>query len=605
VNTRTGKVKIVRVIARLNIGGPAIHVINLTTGVDPNRFESILVTGTENPGEGSFLDLAVGRGIRPIVVPEIVGEATFKLRDVRALITLYRLIRREKAQIVHTHTAKAGFLGRLAARLAGVPVIIHTYHGYVLRGYYGSFTTSLLRRMERALARITDRIIAVSEQVKRDLVAYGVARDDQITVIPLGFDLAPFLDGAAHRGAFRRELGLEDGLRLVGIVGRLFPIKNHRLFLDAAVQVSGEDRTVRFVIVGDGILRREMEERAGRLGLADRVVFTGWRHDLPRIYPDLDVLVVSSKNEGTPVSAIEAMATGCPVVATRVGGLPDLIEDGETGCLVPSEDVSALAEGILRLLRDRERARRMGVAARASVCERFRATRLVSDIEGLYTELVARSRAPTGSWFRDAGSQFLKRAFDLLLSSIGLVLAAPVWAVIALAVKFHDGGPVFFAQDRWGQAGKRIRVLKFRTMIPDASAGGVSVQAVEHDPRITRVGWILRATALDELPQLLNIWKGEMSFVGPRALPINEQQGREQGDVPDEKIPGFHDRLQVRPGLTGIAQIFAPRDVPRRHKFRYDLFYVHRRSFWLDLRLIVLSFWITFRGAWERRGKKF
>jgi lipopolysaccharide/colanic/teichoic acid biosynthesis glycosyltransferase len=143
-------------------------------------------------------------------------------------------------------------------------------------------------------------------------------------------------------------------------------------------------------------------------------------------------------------------------------------------------------------------------------------------------------------------------------------------------------------------------------MIPNAASAGPSVQATEDDPRITRVGWVLRATALDELPQLLNIWKGEMSFVGPRALPINERQGREEsGDLPDEKIPGFRERLLVRPGLTGIAQIYAPRDVPRRHKFRYDLVYVRAQSFWLDLRLVCLSFWITFRGAWERRGKKF
>ena len=203
-------------------------------------------------------------------------------------------------------------------------------------------------------------------------------------------------------------------------------------------------------------------------------------------------------------------------------------------------------------------------------------------------------------------SEVLKRGFDLLLSGTGLILSAPVWGVIALAVKLHDGGPVFFPQERWGRHQSRFGVLKFRTMIPNAGAAPVSVQATEHDPRITPVGRILRATALDELPQLLNIWKGEMSFVGPRALPINERQGREEaGDVPDEKIPGFHERLQVRPGLTGIAQIFAPRDVPRRHKFRYDLLYIRRQSFLLDLRLIVLSFWITFRGAWERRGKKF
>jgi len=200
----------------------------------------------------------------------------------------------------------------------------------------------------------------------------------------------------------------------------------------------------------------------------------------------------------------------------------------------------------------------------------------------------------------------LKRSLDLLLSSVGLLLSAPLWAFAALAIKLEDRGPVFFLQDRWGKHQSRIRVLKFRTMIPNANPTGVTVQATSDDPRITRVGRLLRATAFDEIPQLLNIWKGEMSFVGPRLLPINERQNREKfGDVEDEKIPGFRERLLVRPGLTGIAQIYAPRDISRRHKFKYDLLYIRRQSFWLDLRLIFLSFWITFRGAWERQGSKF
>jgi lipopolysaccharide/colanic/teichoic acid biosynthesis glycosyltransferase/glycosyltransferase involved in cell wall biosynthesis len=600
------KVKIVRVIARLNVGGPAIHVINLTRGLDPARFDSTLVTGTENPGEGSMLDLALERGVRPVVIPEIVGQATLKPRDLKALIALYRLIRRERPQIVHTHAAKPGVLGRVAARLAGVPVVVHTFHGHILHGYYGPLMSWLLRRMERMLAHLSDRIIAVSEQVKQDLVRYGVAPPEKISVIPLGFDLRPFLDNAAHRGALHRELGLTNGARLVGIVGRIFPIKNHRLFLEAAAHVAAEDWSARFVVVGDGVLRPQMEARARSLGIAERVTFTGWRRDLHRIYPDLDVLVVSSRNEGTPVSAIEAMASGCPVVATRVGGLPDLIDDGETGHLVPSEDAPALAAAILRVLRDRDAARRMAEAACERVSERFRAERLIGDMERLYCELLAEKGILALERGAAPRSELLKRGFDLLLSSVGLVLSAPLWGVIALAVKLYDGGPVFFPQERWGRHQSRFGVLKFRTMIPDAGSAAVSVQATEDDPRITPVGRILRATALDELPQLFNIWRGEMSFVGPRALPINERQGREKSaDIPDEKIPGFHERLRVRPGLTGIAQIFAPRDVSRRHKFRYDLLYIRRQSFWLDIKLIFLSFWITFRGAWERRGRKF
>jgi lipopolysaccharide/colanic/teichoic acid biosynthesis glycosyltransferase len=206
----------------------------------------------------------------------------------------------------------------------------------------------------------------------------------------------------------------------------------------------------------------------------------------------------------------------------------------------------------------------------------------------------------------DPRHEILKRLLDLVLSSAGLILSAPLWAIAALAIKLEDRGPVFFPQERWGQHQSRIKVLKFRTMIPNANPTGVTVQATARDPRVTGVGRLLRATAFDEIPQLLNIWKGEMSFVGPRLLPINERQNREKfADVEDEKIPGFRERLMVRPGLTGIAQIYAPRDISRRHKFKYDVLYIRHHSFWLDIRLILLSFWITFRGAWERQGSKF
>jgi lipopolysaccharide/colanic/teichoic acid biosynthesis glycosyltransferase len=195
-----------------------------------------------------------------------------------------------------------------------------------------------------------------------------------------------------------------------------------------------------------------------------------------------------------------------------------------------------------------------------------------------------------------------KRPFDATLAGLGLLLSAPLWGLIAMAIKLEDGGPVFFRQERWGRGQQPMRVHKFRTMRPTADR---TLQATEDDPRITRVGRVLRATALDEMPQLLNIVTGEMSFVGPRALPINERQVQETAEVPDEQIPGFAERLRVRPGLTGIAQIWAPRDVPRRQKFRYDLLYLKKQRFWLDLKLLALSVWITVRGRWEVRGRKY
>jgi lipopolysaccharide/colanic/teichoic acid biosynthesis glycosyltransferase len=198
----------------------------------------------------------------------------------------------------------------------------------------------------------------------------------------------------------------------------------------------------------------------------------------------------------------------------------------------------------------------------------------------------------------------LKRPFDVLLSGLMLAVSAPFWAVIAAAIKAEDGGPVFYRQERWGRGQSRFHVLKFRTMVPDADAPGAVRQATANDARITRVGRLLRATGLDELPQILNIFRGDMSFVGPRALSVQEHS--ENGmPLRYEEVPGFSTRLLVRPGLTGVATIYLPKDAPARRKFRADALYVRRLSFWLDVRLVALSFWISLRGKWETRDSKF
>ncbi len=199
-----------------------------------------------------------------------------------------------------------------------------------------------------------------------------------------------------------------------------------------------------------------------------------------------------------------------------------------------------------------------------------------------------------------------KRALDIALSGVGLVVSAPLWLLIGVAIKLQDWGPVFYGQERVGQGGCIFTVLKFRTMVPDAEQRSGPVQAGAGDPRVTRIGRWLRATAMDELPQLWSILKGDMSFVGPRALRPEEREiGQDGVSAGIDQIPGYAARQRLCPGLTGIAQIYAPRDIPRRNKFRYDHLYVKRQSFWFDLRLICLSFWVTFRGTWEHRGRKF
>jgi glycosyltransferase involved in cell wall biosynthesis len=386
---RPGKFKIARVIARLNIGGPAIHTILLTAGLDRTRFESLLVTGVVGPHEGDMLDLAAARGVSPLVIPDL-GRELHPVRDLATLFKLYRLFRRERPHVVHTHTAKAGAVGRLAARLAGVPVVLHTFHGHVFRGYFGPRKTQFFINLEKFLARLSDCVVTVSEGQRRELADYGIAPLTKIAVVPLGFDLEPFLTVTREAGArWRREVGAPDDAPLVGIVARLTGVKNHRLFLDVARRAADAVPEAWFAVVGDGELRAELEAYAAGLGLAGRVRFTGWVRDMPSVYAALDVVAITSLNEGTPVTLIEGMAAGRAVVSTAVGGVADVVADGESGLLAPSGDADGLAQAVAALLRDPARRQAMGRAGRESVRERFSAARLVSDVEQLYLSLLA------------------------------------------------------------------------------------------------------------------------------------------------------------------------------------------------------------------------
>jgi glycosyltransferase involved in cell wall biosynthesis len=387
ITAMPNRLTVFRAITRLNIGGPAIHAILLTGAFQNERFRSILATGQEGPGEGNLRDLAECRGVRPVVVEEL-GREVSPASDLKAAWRLYQLIRQERPHIVHTHMAKAGTAGRLAARLAGVPIVVHTYHGHVFHSYFGPLKTGLFLNIERALGRITDRIVAVGEQQRQELVGYRVAPAEKIVSIPLGLEIDDMLQAEAERGQLRTELGLNGTHKLVGIVARLVPIKAHEIFLEAAARISSRMPNARFVIVGDGERRAELEQRAHRLGLAERAVFLGWRRDMRAVYADLDVVVLTSLNEGSPVAIIEAMAAARPVVSTDVGGVSEVVRSGQCGLLVPPRDPAALAEAVISILNDPIEAERLGRSARAAVYPKYSAARLVADIERLYLELI-------------------------------------------------------------------------------------------------------------------------------------------------------------------------------------------------------------------------
>ncbi|MBI4934155.1 MAG: glycosyltransferase [Actinobacteria bacterium] len=380
--------RVVRIIARLNVGGPAIHAVLATAGLN-HTFPTVLVTGVPGPREGDMRYFAAEHGVTPLEIPEL-GREISPLDDVWALLKLIAILRRERPDVVHTHTAKAGTLGRIAALVAGVPIRVHTFHGHVFDGYFPAWKAWAFLAIERVVARFTDRVLTLSEGLRDDLSShFRVAPASKITVVPLGLDLHPLAQCEMHRGELRRELGIPPDAVLVGIVGRMVPVKNHGLFFRALAElVTRESRPLRAIVVGSGELEAQLRPQVDGLGLSPIVHFLGWRRDLERIYADLDVVALTSLNEGTPVALIEAMAAGVPVVSTAVGGAPDLLREGERGELVsPPFSPVAVASGIQRALApsSRQRAARF----RRAVLDEYGAERLCRDLEQLYRGLLA------------------------------------------------------------------------------------------------------------------------------------------------------------------------------------------------------------------------
>ncbi|HET7567380.1 MAG TPA: glycosyltransferase [Gaiellaceae bacterium] len=391
MNRDSEPIRVLRVIARLNVGGPALHVAYLSEGLRDRGYETMLVAGTVGEGEGSMEAVARSRGVEPVFVPTLQREVS-PVEDVVSARTLRKLIRAFRPHVLHTHTAKAGAVGRLAALIAGEarpPVVVHTFHGHVLRGYFGGAATEAFRRLERQLARATDALIAVSPEVRNDLVQLGIAPAAKVAVVRLGLDLDARLHTSPDAGdELRRRLGIPDDHFLVGWLGRMTAIKRVDDLLTAFAAVHGSQGGADLLLVGDGPLRGELEDHAARLGISDRCHFTGYRDDVAEIYAACDVIALSSANEGTPVTVIEALAAGCPVVSTDVGGVRDVVRDGIDGYLAAPGDTPGLAAGLAALAHDPERARAMGATARERVVATYSVPRLVDDVDRLYRSLL-------------------------------------------------------------------------------------------------------------------------------------------------------------------------------------------------------------------------
>jgi glycosyltransferase involved in cell wall biosynthesis len=385
--------RVLRVIGRLNMGGPA-HQASLLSGrrFDPGRYETLLVYGSLADGEESLADLAEDEGATTRFIPQL-RQSVQPIEDLRALLKLIQIARKFKPHIVHTHTAKAGFLGRMAALCVRPrPAIVHTYHGHVLQGYFGTAKSRLYLDLERILAHVSDCLIGVSQATVDDLVNLGVANRDRFRVVRLGLDLdRDIADSAASRSSMRAELRIDTDDVLLVFVGRIVPIKRLDLLIEALAQAMPQNKHLRLAIVGDGPTRAKLEMQANSLGIGNAMRFLGYQRELALIYSAADIAVLSSANEGTPVSLIEAASAGVPAVATDVGGVREVVTS-DTGIIVRPGDSAVLADAFLRMAADDSLRELAGRAAQSHALSQYRVTRLLSDIENLYRELAARKR---------------------------------------------------------------------------------------------------------------------------------------------------------------------------------------------------------------------
>jgi lipopolysaccharide/colanic/teichoic acid biosynthesis glycosyltransferase/glycosyltransferase involved in cell wall biosynthesis len=507
----------------------------------------------------------------------------------------------ESADLIVIHEPNPmGLLSYFLVRPAGRLIV--WFHSEVIRPswryrlFYRPFLQFALKRASK---------IVVASPTLAESAHQLSGWESKCVVIPYGVDVRPDSDAVRRRAHEIREA--EAG-PMVLFVGRLVPYKGADVLLEA---MRGIDAVT--FLVGDGPERQTLVAQAEASGRSSRVRFVGEVSDeyLRALYRACDVFVLPSvtRQEAFGIVQIEAMAAGKPVISTDLGtGVTWVNQHGVTGLVVPPRDPKALHDAIAQLLTDSARRGVLGGAAAERARSLFRVDRMIDSTLDLYRSAGDGPEGRPGVAPNRSGiAQSLgKRTLDIGMAGAGLIVSAPLWLILAALIKIGDGGPVFYTQERVGRLGRRFLAWKFRSMIPDAEAGVGAVQSAESDPRVTRIGRLMRATAMDELPQLWNIFRGDMSFVGPRALRPGELEVNGSGAIERlEEVPGFEVRCTVRPGLTGIAQIFAPRDVVRRHKFRYDRFYVRRQSLCLDARLILLSFWITFRGTWEARGRKY
>lgn len=386
----TKKIKVIHIITRLILGGAQENTYLTTKLLDKNKYEVILISGPTFGEEGSIEDKVKEEKIRLIIIQELTREISL-LQDLIAFLKLYGIIKKEKPDIVHTHTSKAGILGRFAAKISGVPIIIHTPHGHVFQSYYGFFKTKLFLFLERFASVITDKIITLTDVEKEEHLQFKVGKREKFITIFSGVELDKFLNVNVNKNKKREELGLNKDDKVLCCVARLVPVKGHKYLIEAMPKILKEIPNVKLLIIGDGELRQDLENLAKNIGIADKIIFLGLRFDVPELLSILDLFVLPSLNEGMGKVLIEAMACSLPVVASEVGGIKEIVINNETGMLVPPKDSEKMAKNIVYLLNDDELAKKMGIKGKQRALE-FSSNVMVEKINKLYKEMLEKKK---------------------------------------------------------------------------------------------------------------------------------------------------------------------------------------------------------------------
>jgi lipopolysaccharide/colanic/teichoic acid biosynthesis glycosyltransferase/glycosyltransferase involved in cell wall biosynthesis len=554
--------------------------------------------------DGPYVPELKAQGYNIHAIP--IARRINPVSNLRSLWRLYKLMKKEHFDVVHVHTILASVIGRLAAWVAGVPLVIYTVHGF----YFHENMPWWLRRLniwiEKLMCLVTNLVFTQSQEDAATAVKVGICRKKKVIWIGNGVDTNRFADVSSQDGT-RARFGLEPGDRVVGFVGRFVREKGILELLQAMQIVNQNIPEAKLMLVGDK-LASDRDSKTKKIisrlhensPFASRIIFTGFLEDITAPMSVMDVFVLPSHREGMPRTIIEAMASGKPVIATNIRGCREEVVHGLTGLIVPVNNSQALAEAIIHVLSHPDLGRQMGAAGRLRANELFTERAVLDKQARIYAYTVKKGRRPFASLetqLEKKKFQFaIKRVMDIMLSLVGLAFLFLPFIIIGLLIKIDSKGPVFFRQERAGSRGKPFLIWKFRTMIEDAPNHGLGLNVSQDDPRITRIGRLLREWSIDELPQLINVLTGEMSIVGPRTGLLYQV---ERYDINQRQ------RLLVRPGISSLPLIRGRNLLSWKERIKLDIQYISHWSLWLDLKIIIKTFWVvlvTRKGIYGPEG---